>query len=108
MRGLADAVADPTEASDIALALINANGNAMFLSPEGERARWAVESKLVTDTNTATALGVPEPALLQAEVETYAAIGQFGGTAPAIDPYIDVDLISGVYDDAGQVIWPES
>ena len=106
MRGLADAVADPTAASDIALAMINANGNAMFLSPEGERARWAVESALVTETNTNTPLGVPETDLLQAEVETYAGIGLFGGTVPAIAPYLTVDLIAGVYDGTRTVIWP--
>jgi NitT/TauT family transport system substrate-binding protein len=106
MRGLADAVADPAAASDIALELINANGNAMFLSPEGERARWGVESKLVVDTNTATPLGVPELALLQAEVDTYAVIGLFGGTAPDITPYVDLDTIGSVYDGDGTVIWP--
>lgn len=106
MRGLADAVADPTEASDIALALINASGNAMFLSPDGERARWAVESELVTSTNTATALGVPEPELLQAEVDAHAQTGLFGGTAPDITPFYDVDLIAGIYDSNRQVIWP--
>ena len=47
MKGLADAMADPTAAADIAVAMINANGNAMFLSPDGEIARWGVESKLV-------------------------------------------------------------
>ena len=106
MRGLADAVDDPTAASTIALEYINANGNAMFLSPEGEQARWGVESGLVTETNTSTALGVPELELLQAEVDTYAGIGLFGGTAPDIDPYVDTDLIAGVYDDERQVIWP--
>jgi NitT/TauT family transport system substrate-binding protein len=106
MRGLADAVADPQAASDIALALINASGNAMRLSPEGERARWAVESRLVVETNTATPLGVPEPALLQAEVDTHAGIGLFDGIPPAVAPYVDVDTISGVYDDDGTVIWP--
>jgi NitT/TauT family transport system substrate-binding protein len=108
MRGLADAVADPQAASDIALALINASGNAMRLSPEGERARWAVESRLVVETNTATPLGVPEPALLQAEVDTHAGIGLFDGIPPAVAPYVDVDTISGVYDDDGTVIWPAS
>ena len=106
MKGLADAVADPTAASDIALSYINANGNAMFLSPEGERARWAVESGLVVSTNTATALGVPEPELLTNEVTTYAGIGLFDGEVPDITPYVDVATISGVYDTDRTVIWP--
>ncbi len=106
MRGLADAVADPAAAAEIALGFINANGNAMFLSPEGETARWAVESKLVVDTNTATALGVPELDLLTEEVTTYAEIGLFDGTPPDITPYVDTTLISGVYADDRTVIWP--
>jgi ABC-type nitrate/sulfonate/bicarbonate transport system substrate-binding protein len=106
MKGLADAVADPTAASDIALGFINANGNAMFLSPEGERARWGVESALVVSTNSATALGVPEPSLLINETTTYADLGLFGGTAPDIEPYVDVEPIVGVYGDDRKVIWP--
>lgn len=106
MRGLADAVADPAAAAEIALGFINANGNAMFLSPEGETARWAVEATLVVDTNTATALGVPELDLLTDEVTTYAEIGLFDGTAPDITPYVDTALISGVYADDRTVIWP--
>ncbi len=106
MRGLADAVADPAAAAEIALGFINANGNAMFLSPEGETARWAVEATLVVDTNTATALGVPELDLLTDEVTTYAEIGLFDRTAPDITPYVDTALISGVYADDRTVIWP--
>ena len=49
MRGLADAIADPEAAAAIALEAIDANGNTMFLSPEGEQARCAVESQLVDD-----------------------------------------------------------
>lgn len=106
MMGLADAIADPEAASDIALGFINANGNAMFLSPEGERARWGVESALVVSTNTSTAFGVPELDLLNDEVTTYSEIGLFGGVAPDITPYVDIDTISGVYDDGRTVIWP--
>ena len=106
MMGLADAVADPTAASDIALGFINASGNAMFLSPEGERARWGVESALVASTNTATALGVPEPALLTEEVTTYAGIGLFGGEVPDIAPFVNTDVIGSVYGQDRAVVWP--
>ena len=108
MMGLADAVADPTAASDIALGFINASGNAMFLSPEGERARWGVESALVTSTNSATAVGVPEPALLTEEVTTYAGIGLFGGKVPDITPFVDTAVISSVYGEDRAVVWPSS
>lgn len=106
MRGLAESIADPTAAAAVALDFINANGNAMFLSPEGETARWAVDSQLVADTNANTAVGVPELDLLTEEVTTYAEIGLFGGTAPDITPYVDVSLIGGVYADDRTVIWP--
>jgi ABC-type nitrate/sulfonate/bicarbonate transport system substrate-binding protein len=106
MKGLADAIADPAAAVGISMGLINANGNAMFLSPEGETARWGVESGLVVSTNTATAYGVPEPDMLTNEVTTYAKIGLFGGTAPDIAAYLDNDVISGVYDADRAVIWP--
>lgn len=107
MRGLADAVADPKAAAAIAVSYINANGNAMFLSPEGETARWGVESTLVVDTNPNTALGVPELDQLTNEVDTYATIGLFGGTAPDITPYVHTDLIDGVYAADRTVIWPK-
>jgi NitT/TauT family transport system substrate-binding protein len=108
MKGLADAVADPKAASDVAVGYLNANGNAMFLSPEGEQARWKVESGLVTSTNTHTPLGVPEPALLTDEVTTYAQIGLFGGTAPDVAPYVDTTSIAGVYAADGSVVWPST
>ncbi|MCU1359059.1 MAG: hypothetical protein JWN99_348 [Ilumatobacteraceae bacterium] len=108
MKGLADAVADPAAAVDVSMGLINANGNAMFLSPEGESARWGVESGLVQSTNTTTAYGVPETDMLTSEVTTYAQIGLFGGTAPDIAPYLDNSIISGVYDADRAVIWPGS
>jgi NitT/TauT family transport system substrate-binding protein len=106
MKGLADAVAEPVAAAEIAVGYINANGNAMFLSPEGETARWGVESKLVVATNTNTALGVPETELLIDEVSTYAEIGLFDGRAPDIAPYVDVGLISGIYAEDHTVVWP--
>jgi NitT/TauT family transport system substrate-binding protein len=108
MKGLADAVADPAAAAAICLEAIKANGNKFFLSDEGETFRWATESALVRDlTPAGTPLGVPDPALLQAEVDAYASIGLFGDTTPPIEGTYDVALISGVYDDNGSVIWPK-
>ena len=61
MKGLADALADPEAAADIAVDMINANGNALFLSPEGEIARWGVESKLISDSTASDLpIGVPD------------------------------------------------
>ena len=107
MRGLADAVADPAAAAQVAVDALNASGNALFLSPEGETARWGVESKLVAEGATAEApLGLPLIDELTTEVTEYAAIGLFDGIPPLIDTMVDASILDGVYDDAGTVIWP--
>jgi len=107
MKGLADAIADPAAAAAIAVEAINANGNALFLSPEGETARWAVESALVADDATADQpAGLPLVELLTAEVTEYAAIGLFDGVAPDITTMVDPSVLDRIYDDAGQVVWP--
>jgi ABC-type nitrate/sulfonate/bicarbonate transport system substrate-binding protein len=102
MRGLADAVADPAAAAQIAVGLINANGNQNFLSPEGEQFRWDTEAALVFEgTPEGTGLGVPDAIALQAEIDAYSAVGLFGsGNAPVATDYIDVGLAAQVYDDS--------
>lgn len=106
MRGLADAIADPTEAAAIAVEAINAGGNAMYLTPEGETARWAVEAALVEEGVTAGApLGVPVIELLVAEVEAYAEVGLFGGVAPDIGSMVDATVLTSLYD-GDTIIWP--
>ncbi|MEQ1873335.1 MAG: ABC transporter substrate-binding protein [Ilumatobacteraceae bacterium] len=107
MRGLADAIADPAAAAQIAVDAINANGNAIFLTPEGEVARWAVESQLVAAGATPDApLGMPLIDELTHEVTVYAEIGLFGGEVPIIDTLVDVSLLEGVYANDGSIIWP--
>ncbi len=106
MRGLADAVADPTGAAETAIALVEAGGNPSFLSAEGETFRWNTDAALLAAQGGAP-MGVPELDELQTEVATYADVGLFGeGPAPDLLTAVNVDLISAVYDDAGQVIWP--
>lgn len=107
MRGLADAVADPEGAATIAVDAINAGENAMYLSAEGETARWAVESQLIAQSVTADApLGIPLPDLLLDEVTTYAGIGLFEGVVPVIDTMYDTGVLGGIYDESGELIWP--
>ena len=107
MLGLADAIADPAAASKIALALIDSNGNPNFLSPEGENFKWASEAKLVTDSTPAgSPVGLADAAALQNEVEAYAAIGLFGGTAPDISKRFNTSVLTSIYDGDGKVIWP--
>ena len=107
MKGLADALADPKGAADIAVGMINANGNALFLSPEGEVARWGVESKLISDSTASDLpIGVPDTKLLEQEVNTYADIGLFDGQVPDITTLVNTTLVAGLYDAGAKVIWP--
>jgi len=108
MAGLADAIADPAAASAIAVELINGNGNPNFLSPEGETFRWETESKLIVDTTPdGSDIGVPDPAFLQDELDTYAEVGLFGdGETPKADDWIDTSIIAAVYADDGSIIFP--
>lgn len=107
MRGLADAVTDPAAASMIALDFIANSGNAGGLSADSETFRWQIESGLVIDsTPTAGSLGLPDPERLADEVEAYAAIGLYDGTAPDIDDAFDADVVAGIYDSSNTVIWP--
>ena len=108
MKGLADAIADPQAAAEIAVGMINGNGNPNFLSPEGEVFRWETEAALIESTTpTGSAIGVPDPVALQAEVDTYAGIGLFGDEVPSIDG-VASPLLAEVYADDGTVIWPAS
>ena len=107
MQGLADALADPEAAANIAVDMINASGNASHLSPDGEIARWNVESKLVSgSTASDLPIGVPDPKLLQNEVSTYTNIGLFDGQVPDITTILNTTLVKSLYDDSKKVIWP--
>jgi NitT/TauT family transport system substrate-binding protein len=107
MRGLADAIADPTAAAKVAVAAINAHGNAMHLSADGETARWAVESKLVAKGITADKpAGLPLVDQLTNELTTYASIGLFNGKAPDAASMANPTVLKAIYDATGKVIWP--
>ncbi len=107
MRGLADALADPAEAAQIAIDLVTAGGNPNYLSPEGEVFRWATDAAVLTDSYAdGEAFGVPDLDLLQAEVDAYTEVGLFPEAPPALADVVAVDLVESVYDDEQQVIWP--
>lgn len=109
MKGLADALADPEGAATIAVDMINANGNASHLSADSEIARWNVESKLVSGSTASTLpIGVPDPKLLQNEVNTYTDIGLFDGQVPDITTILNTTLVKSLYDDNAKVIWPKT
>lgn len=108
MRGLGDALADPDRAAQVAIDLINDNGNPMFLQPDGETFRWNTDAALIIATTPDdVGYGVPDVAQLQAELDAYAEIGIFGDAeTPSAAEGIGTDLIGGLYDANGQVIWP--
>jgi len=108
MRGLADSLADPVATANIAVEKVNANGNPNFLSPEGEVFRWETDAKLIIDTTPeGTAFGIPDAAMLQAELDAYAAVGLFGDKkTPDAASRLDNDIISSIYDSNDVVIWP--
>ena len=108
MRGLADALADPAEAAEIAIGLVTAGGNPNFLSVEGEAYRWATDAALLNDSYEADEpLGVPDLRLLQSEVDAYQGVGLFADEPPALADAVADELTAAVYDAEQQVIWPE-
>ncbi|MCU1504908.1 MAG: hypothetical protein JWM12_4262 [Ilumatobacteraceae bacterium] len=107
MRGLHDAIADPDAAAAEAVKLLNANGNAMALSPDSEIARWQFESKLVSGSATSSfPIGVPDPVLLEKEVVTYGQLGVFGGITPDYSQTVDAVMVKSLYDSTSTIIWP--
>lgn len=106
--GLADAIADPDGAAEIAIDLIESGGNPESLSADGELFRWTTEAQLIMDgTPEGWGLGVPDPIALQNEVDAYAEVGVFGASAtPSATDFIAEDLAAGVYDDGAMVVWP--
>lgn len=108
MRGLADAIADPVAAAATAFALAEANGNPSFLSVEGETFRWTTDvDAIVSSTPEGSGVGVPVADELAAQIAAYDAVGYYGDAgAPPIEGRFDADLVAGLYDEAGAVIWP--
>ena len=107
MLGLAEAIADPEAAANMAVELINSGGNPNFLSPEGEVFRWTTDAALISElTSAGTGFGVGSVDALQNELDTYAQVGLFGDAdTPQATDYLS-DIIDRVYDADAVVIWP--
>jgi ABC-type nitrate/sulfonate/bicarbonate transport system substrate-binding protein len=108
LKGLADAIADPSAAAAIAVERINGGGNPNFLSPEGETFRWQTDAATIVATTPAgVPVGVPVAEELEQQIAIYAEVGVFGDEPPAdISSFYEPDLVASLYDDTGQVIWP--
>jgi len=107
MLGLADAIADPEAAANMAVELINSGGNPNFLSPEGEVFRWTTDAALISElTPAGTGFGVGSVDALQNELDTYAQVGLFGDAdTPTATDYLS-DILDRIYDAEAVVIWP--
>jgi ABC-type nitrate/sulfonate/bicarbonate transport system substrate-binding protein len=106
LRGLEDAIANPSEAVDICFAAITAAGNKNFLSDAGERYRWKQESKIVADNTPAgEPVGLIHRDGLDKEVDAYVAAGVLT-VRPKVDGTYDSEVAKGVYGPDGKVIWP--
>ncbi len=107
MRGLAEAIDAPEVAAARVFEFADAQGNPNFFSLEGETFRWTTDAaSIAAATPEGTGVGVPDGDLLRAEVTAYAEVGLFGGEVPDISAQYDDELITAVYDDNAQVIWP--
>ncbi len=108
MRGLADAIADPQAAGEVAYELIEENGNPNFLSAEGEAFRWSTDADtIVATTPEGVDIGVPVATELEAQIEAYDAVGFYGEAgAPPTAGRFDTGLVAGLYDDDGTIVWP--
>jgi len=108
MRGMVDAIAKPDDAVALCFKKITENGNKNFLSDAGEKYRWGVEAKIVTDsTPKGEGIGMIDAADLQKLVDAYTDAGVFK-TKPAITGTYDDALVKGIYNADGTVIWPKA
>jgi ABC-type nitrate/sulfonate/bicarbonate transport system substrate-binding protein len=108
MRGLADAIAEPEAALQSAFDLAERAGGAGLLSTESELFRWQTDAALLRDSyGPDEPFGVPDRAMLQAELDAYDAVGLFTEELPPLESVVDADLAAGVYGEDGTVIWPD-
>lgn len=107
LQGMADAIADPEAAAQVAFEAIEAAGNQNFLVLEGETFRWQAEmAEVIAGTPEGEPVGLIDPDLFQAEYDAYVEAGVWPDDAPEYGEYFDADLAASLYDDNGEVIWP--
>jgi len=100
MRGLADAVADPAAASQIALERSGDSADPDDAALERQMFRWQTEAALVLEgTPEGLGLGIPDLAALQAELDADAATGLFADDqVPTATDHVALGLADQIYD----------
>lgn len=107
LKGMEDAIADPEGAVKIALKLIDAAGNANYLTQEGETYRLTQEIGVVkASTPAGEPVGLIDPAVFDNEYKTYVDAGVWPKGAPTDGKYYDAALAKSLYGKDGKVIWP--
>ena len=107
LKGLGDAVADPAAAARIAVEMIVETGNPQSLSADGEVFRWETEAALILDgTPEGLGLGIPDPEVLQAELDAYDDLGLFAESSPEADAFLAPTLVSDLYGAGETLVWP--
>ena len=107
LKGMEDAIADPEAAVDMSVDLIDAAGNANFLTKEGELFRWQAElAEVQKGTPEGEPVGLIDPDRFAAEYKAYVAAGVWPDGAPEDTKPFVADLAAGLYDADGKVIWP--
>jgi ABC-type nitrate/sulfonate/bicarbonate transport system substrate-binding protein len=107
LKGYADAAANPDEAVAMAVKRINGNGNKNFLSPIGEGFRWKIESKVIAaNTPAGQPIGIMNARRFEIQADVYTQAAVFA-SKPTIAGTFDDTIAKGIYDAAGNVIWPK-
>lgn len=105
IKGYETASADPDGTVASAFVHIDAAGNPLFLAQEAERFRWGVESGLIADLAPAgVGVGIPDTALLGAEIEAMVSAGVFGAL-PDWESMVNAAIAAGLYDGT-TLAWP--
>jgi len=107
LRGMEDALANPTEAIKIAVDNIDAAGNEMFLTLQGETYRWTNESAMITaSTPAGEPVGIIHGDQLDKEYQTYLDAGVWPKDPPKNGKFYDESIAKKLYDADGKVIFP--
>jgi NitT/TauT family transport system substrate-binding protein len=105
-KGNEFAQADPEAAVAHAFDLIDAAGNPLYFAMAQELYRWNTESALITDlTPAGVGPGIPDVALLGAEIDAMVAAGLFPAGMPDWESMVNTSLAESVYDGT-TIIWP--